>query len=116
MLANPIILEWQVTKITYIDITGARHVVDGKPNTTVMQNAKDNSVPGILADCGGACACATCHVIVDEGWVSRIPAASEVELQMLEFAINREANSRLSCQIKVEDDLDGLVVRVAASD
>jgi len=109
-------LEPLMTKITYIDTTGMRHVVDAKPDTTVMQTGKQYGVPGILADCGGACACATCHVIVDAAWVSRIPPAAEVELQMLEFALNREDNSRLSCQIKVEPSLDGLVVRVASSE
>ena len=103
-----------MTTITYIDTAGKHHVVEAKPDATVMQAAKEHDVPGILADCGGACACATCHVIVPPEWANRLPPASEVELQMLEFALNREANSRLSCQIKADSTADGLVVYVAS--
>lgn len=101
-------------KITYIDTSGKHHVVDASKAATVMQAAKEHDVPGILADCGGACACATCHVVVDPEWVNRLPPAAEVELQMLEFALNREENSRLSCQLRVNEGLDGLIVRVAS--
>lgn len=91
-------------------------MVDAGAATSVMQAAKDHAVPGILADCGGACACATCHVVVAAEWASKMLPATDVELQMLEFALNREANSRLSCQIKVDQSLDGLIVRVASSE
>jgi 2Fe-2S ferredoxin len=103
-------------KITFIEPTGEEYVVDAKVGDSVMQSAKVGDVPGILADCGGACACATCHVVVDESWASRLVPAADVELQMLEFAINREDRSRLSCQIKVEEGFDGLVVRVPSAD
>src|SRR5262245_25171552 len=101
-----------MTKITFFDATGRQHDVYVSLGGTVMQVAKENEVPGILADCGGACACATCHVIVEKPWFDRIPAATDFELEMLEFAMNREANSRLSCQIKIEESLDGIVIRV----
>lgn len=77
-----------------------------------MENAIKNSVPGIEAECGGACACATCHVYVDEAWTGKTGSAEAMEEDMLDFAFDLQPNSRLSCQIKVTDDLDGLVVRV----
>jgi 2Fe-2S ferredoxin len=109
--------EWEnehMTKITYIDTTGKHHEVEAGSAVTVMQAAREHDVPGITADCGGTCACGTCHVIVSPEWVDRLPAAGDVELLMLEFALNREKNSRLSCQIKVDPSLDGLVVHVAS--
>ncbi|MNT81861.1 Ferredoxin-6 [compost metagenome] len=77
-----------------------------------MENAVRNSVPGIEAECGGACACATCHVYVDEAWTEKVGAPSPMEEDMLDFAADVQPNSRLSCQIKVTAGLDGLVVRV----
>ena len=102
-------------KITYIEHDGTEHVVDVKPGLSVMEGAIRNNVPGIDADCGGACACATCHVYVDENFAAETGRPSAMEESMLDFAENVEGNSRLSCQIKVSDDLDGLVVRLPES-
>ena len=104
-----------MAKITYIEFNGAEHVVDVKNGLSVMEGAVKNNIPGIDADCGGACACATCHVYVDENWVDKTGSQSAMEESMLDFAENVEPNSRLSCQIKVTDDLDGLVVRMPQS-
>ena len=101
-------------KLILIEHNGQRHEVSVDAGITVMQAAKDNGVPGILADCGGACACATCHVIVDPEWASRLTPITEIEDGMLEYAMGREATSRLSCQINVSDELDGMVVRIPA--
>lgn len=103
-----------MTKITYIDPAGNHHLVDALPGISMMQAARDHAVPGILADCGGACACATCQVIIAPEWVDRLPPPADLELQMLEIALNRETNSRLSCQITIEENLEGMVVRVAS--
>ena len=102
-------------KITYIDASGQERQVEGKNGMTVMETAIKNNIPGIDADCGGACACATCHVYVDEAWQEKTGKSSAMEESMLDFAENVEANSRLSCQIKVTDALDGLVVRMPES-
>ncbi|HEX5378640.1 MAG TPA: 2Fe-2S iron-sulfur cluster-binding protein [Phenylobacterium sp.] len=104
-----------MAKITYIENDGTEHVIDVKPGLTVMEGAVKNNVPGIDADCGGACACATCHVYVDAAWESKTGEKSAMEESMLDFAENVEANSRLSCQIKVSDELDGLIVRLPES-
>jgi 2Fe-2S ferredoxin len=104
-----------MAKITYIEHDGTEHSVDVKTGLSVMEGAIKNNVPGIDADCGGACACATCHVYVDAAWESKTGDKSAMEESMLDFAENVEANSRLSCQIKVTDDLDGLVVRLPES-
>ena len=104
-----------MAKVTYIEHNGAEHVLDVKTGLTVMEAAVKNNVPGIDADCGGACACATCHVYVDAAWQSQTGSKSAMEESMLDFAENVEANSRLSCQIKVTDELDGLVVRLPES-
>lgn len=101
-----------MTKITYIAFDGARFDVEAQNGSTVMENAIRNSVPGIEAECGGACACATCHVYVDEEWTERVGPPQAMEEDMLDFAWEPQQNSRLSCQIVVSDDLDGLVVRV----
>jgi 2Fe-2S ferredoxin len=102
-------------KITYIEHNGAEHALDVKNGLSVMEGAVKNNVPGIDADCGGACACATCHVYVDAAWADKVGSKSAMEESMLDFAENVEANSRLSCQIKVSDALDGLVVRMPES-
>lgn len=99
-------------QITYIQFDGTEQTVDVRKGLTVMEGAIKNNVPGIDADCGGACACATCHVYVDEAWREKTGKASAMEESMLDFAQNVEPNSRLSCQIKVTDDLDGLIVRL----
>lgn len=100
-------------KITYIEHTGTEHVVDVANGLTVMEGARDNNIPGIEADCGGACACSTCHVYVDEAWVAKLPVKDDMEADMLDFAWQPDTDkSRLTCQLKVTDDLDGLVVRM----
>ncbi len=99
-------------KITYIEHNGTEHVVDAQVGMTVMEAAVKNMVPGIDADCGGACACATCHVYVDEKWVETTGSAEEMEEDMLDFAFDVRESSRLSCQLKVTDEFDGLVVNV----
>lgn len=102
-------------KITYIAHNGEQTDVEVTVGMSVMEGAVRNSVSGIDAECGGACACATCHVYIDESWWTRVSAASGNEAQMLEFANEVASNSRLSCQIKVTEDLDGLIVRMPAS-
>ncbi len=104
-----------MAKITYIEHNGTEHVIDVKSGLSVMEGAVKNNIPGIDADCGGACACATCHVYVDEAWRPKTGEKSAMEESMLDFAENVEDNSRLSCQIKVSDELDGLVVRMPES-
>ena len=99
-----------MAKITYIEHDGTQHVHEGEDGMTVMEVAIKNSVPGIDADCGGACACATCHVYVDENWLGKLGERTEMEEDMLDFAFEVQDNSRLSCQIKVSDEVDGLVV------
>ncbi len=98
-------------KITYIEHDGTPHEVEGEVGMTVMEVARKASVPGIEAECGGACSCATCHVYVDDAWVGKTGSAAEMEEDMLDFAFDVQPNSRLSCQIKVTDELDGLIVR-----
>ena len=97
-------------KITYIDDAGTARSVEAEVGSTVMENAVRNSIPGIEAECGGACACATCHVYVDEAWTEAVGKPEPMEEDMLDFAFEVKPNSRLSCQIKVRPDLDGLVV------
>ncbi|HHL21063.1 MAG TPA: 2Fe-2S iron-sulfur cluster binding domain-containing protein [Aliiroseovarius sp.] len=100
-----------MAKIKYVEYGGTEHVVDVPTGMTVMEGARDNGIPGIEADCGGACACSTCHVYVDEAWVDKLPAKDAMEEDMLDFAYEPDARrSRLTCQVKVTDDLDGLVV------
>ena len=98
-------------KITYIEHNGKERTVEVPEGWTVMEGAVKNRVPGIDADCGGACACATCHVYVDPAWLPKLPPRQEMEEQMLDFAQEVKPNSRLSCQIKVGRALEGLVVR-----
>jgi len=104
-----------MAKITYIQFDGAEQTVDVKPGLSVMEGAVKHNVPGIDADCGGACACATCHVYVDQAWAEKAGVRGAMEESMLDFAENVEPNSRLSCQIKVTDELDGLIVRLPES-
>jgi 2Fe-2S ferredoxin len=93
-----------MTKITYIEFNGTEHAVDVAEGLSVMEGAIRYTIPGIEGDCGGACACATCHVYVEDGWFEKL----------LDFAFDVHPNSRLSCQIKVDPSLDGLVVRTPA--
>jgi 2Fe-2S ferredoxin len=101
-----------MAKVTYIEFSGRERVVDVTPGSSVMEGAAHNGVVGILADCGGSCSCATCHVYVDAAWVDRVPAKEEMEASMLDCVMDQQPNSRLSCQIKVTEELDGLVVRL----
>jgi ferredoxin, 2Fe-2S len=101
-------------KITYIDAAGASRTVEAALGSTVMETAVKNSIPGIEAECGGACACATCHVYVDEAWIATTGKAQPMEDDMLDFAFEVRPTSRLSCQIKVTAALDGLVVTTPA--
>ncbi|MBX6426604.1 MAG: 2Fe-2S iron-sulfur cluster binding domain-containing protein [Variibacter sp.] len=98
-------------KITFIDFQGTARTVEAEIGATVMETALKNGVPGIEAECGGACACATCHVYVDGDWFAKVGPPSPMEEDMLDFGYDVRENSRLSCQIKVTEDLDGLVVR-----
>ena len=104
-----------MAKITYIEFNGAAHTVDVKVGNSVMEGAIKNNVPGIDADCGGACACATCHVYIPDEWRGAVGDRSDMEESMLDFAENVKDNSRLSCQIKVTDALDGLTVTMPES-
>ena len=99
-------------KITYIEHSGTPHTVDVPVGLTVMEGAVNNNIPGIDADCGGACACSTCHVYVNPDWVAKLPAREDMEVDMLDFAYEPNERSRLTCQIKVTPALDGLVVQM----
>ena len=99
-------------KITYIENNGKTHNIEVPNELSVMEGAIQNNIPGIDADCGGACACATCHIYVDEKWFNKLPSKSEAEQDMLDMAIEPNKFSRLGCQITVNDDLDGLVVKM----
>jgi len=101
-----------MAKITFIGTDGTRYEVEAENGSTVMENAIRNGVPGIEAECGGACACATCHVYIGEEWRPLTGTAEPMEEDMLDFAYDLRSNSRLSCQIKVTDELDGLIVTV----
>ena len=103
-----------MTKITFKDATGAARNVEAANGSTVMEAAIRNSIPGIDAECGGACACATCHVYIDESWVETVGKPSQMEEDMLDFAFEVRPTSRLSCQIKVAANLDGLIVTTPA--
>ena len=99
-------------KITYIEHGGTEHTVDVPVGLTVMEGAVNNNIPGIDADCGGACACSTCHVYIDPAWVGKLPPREDMEEDMLDFAFEPNERSRLTCQVKVTADLDGLVVQM----
>ena len=98
-------------KITYIAASGTSRTAEAVLGATVMETAIRNAIPGIEAECGGACACATCHVYIEEAWREKVGPPSPMEEDMLDFGYDVRANSRLSCQIKVSEELDGLVVR-----
>jgi ferredoxin, 2Fe-2S len=103
-----------MAKITFIDATGTVRAVEAEIGSTVMEVAIKNAIPGIEAECGGACACATCHVYVAPEWAAATGKAEPMEEDMLDFAFDVKPTSRLSCQIKVKDSLDGLVVTTPA--
>ena len=104
-----------MAKIIYVDHEGAERVIEATNGESVMETAIKNSIPGIDADCGGACACATCHVYIDEAFMDKVGQPEDMEQSMLDFAENVQSNSRLSCQISVSDDLDGLKVTTPES-
>ncbi len=99
-------------KITYIEHDGTSHEIEADVGTTVMNAALDNLVPGIDADCGGECSCATCHVMVDAAWTDMVGQPDATEESMLDLNPESQENSRLSCQIRVSEELDGLVVNL----
>ena len=99
-------------KITYIDDTGNKKTIDVEKGLSVMEGAIQNNIPGIDADCGGSMACATCHVYVKEEWFNKLPNKEDGEEDMLDMAFEPKKNSRLSCQLMVSDQLDGLVVNL----
>lgn len=102
-------------QIKLIEHNGTEHLVEAARGITVMQAAVDNLVPGIVGDCGGACSCATCHAYVDPQWAGRLPPPGEDEQSMLEGVIDQQPNSRLTCQIVIDETLDGMVLRMPAS-
>jgi 2Fe-2S ferredoxin len=98
--------------ITLIEFNGREHIIEAETDKSLMQNALDNMVPGIDADCGGACACGTCHCFVDQTWREAVGASDAMEESMLGMRPDRAESSRLSCQIQVSDAMDGMVVRL----
>lgn len=102
-------------KILFIEHSGKEHLIEAEAGKSVMQAAVENLVPGIVGDCGGACSCATCHGYVDAAWEGKVEPKGETEEMMLDGAMNVESNSRLTCQIMVKAELDGLVVRLPSS-
>ena len=101
-----------MAKITYIEHNGKSHTVEVPDQLSVMEGALQNNIPGIDAECGGACACATCHVYVDEKWFDKLPDIENAEQDMLDVAFEPKKFSRLGCQITITKDLDGLVVKM----
>ncbi|MEL6531760.1 MAG: 2Fe-2S iron-sulfur cluster-binding protein [Pseudomonadota bacterium] len=102
-----------MAKIVYVEFDGTKHSVDVAQGATLMEGARNAAIPGIEGDCGGACACSTCHVYVDPDWVARLPGVEPMEEDMLDFAYAPRAGlSRLTCQIEVTDAMDGLVVHL----
>lgn len=103
-------------KIIYITGDGVRHEIVVENGYSVMEGAINNDIDGIVAECGGACACATCHSYVDDAWLEKLPPMDDMEDSMLDAAYERKYNSRLTCQIEVTDELDGLVIHVGANE
>ena len=99
-----------MAKITYIDLNGNSKTIEIEKGLSVMEGAIQNNIPGIDADCGGSMACATCHVYVEDKWLDKIPKPEDGEIDMIDMAFEPKKNSRLSCQITLVDELDGLVV------
>ena len=104
-----------MAKITYIDHEGTEREIEAKNGETIMEVAVKNAIPGIDADCGGACACATCHVYVDADWLGKLKDKDDMEDSMLDFAEGVKDNSRLCCQIMINDELDGIKVSTPES-
>ena len=105
-------ISYLMAKITYITHNNEKHSVEVQNGLTVMEGAVQNDIPGIDADCGGGMACATCHVYVNDGWFDKISAKEDGEEDMLDMAFEPKKNSRLSCQIIISDELDGLIVNI----
>ena len=101
-----------MAKITYIEFDGEEHEIDVAPGRSVMQGAVENGIFGIIGECGGSCSCGTCHVYVDPQWIDKVGDKNAIESGMLEDVCGGQPNSRLSCQIKVSEELDGLIVRM----
>jgi len=100
-------------KVIYITADETRHEVEVELGYSIMEGAVNNNIEGIVAECGGACACATCHSYVDAAWTDKIPTMDDMEDSMLDAAFERKDNSRLTCQIEITDELDGIVIHVA---
>ena len=100
-------------KVNYITTDEERHEVEVEAGYSIMEGAINNNIDGIVAECGGACACATCHSYVDAAWTDKIPSMDDMEDSMLDAAFERKDNSRLTCQIEMSDALDGIVIHVA---
>ena len=101
-----------MAKITYKDYQGSSKTIEVKNGLSVMEGAVQNDIPGIDADCGGSMACATCHVYIEEKWLDKLPKAEDAEVDMIDMAYEPKKNSRLSCQVIVSDELDGLTVNI----
>ena len=101
-----------MTKVTYVENSGNSHTIDIANGLSVMEGAVQNDIPGIDADCGGGMACATCHVYVEEEWLDKLTKKEDGEEDMLDMAYEPKKNSRLSCQLIVSDELDGLIVNI----
>ena len=102
-------------RVTYIESSGKERQVDLDNGQSIMQGALDNLIEGILGECGGCCSCATCHCYVDDAWLEKVGAPNDMEKDMLDSVVDPKSSSRLSCQIQMSDDLDGLVVRLPES-
>ena len=103
-------------RIIFITPNGEKHEVEVESGYSVMEAAINNNIDGIVAECGGACACATCHSYIDDAWTGRMPPMDDMEDSILDAAYDRRDNSRLTCQLEVQDDWDGLVVHVAENE
>ena len=103
-----------MTKITYKDNTGASKTIEVENGLSIMEGAIQHDIPGIDADCGGSMACATCHVYVEEKWFNKLPKMEDAEVDMIDMAYEPKKNSRLSCQLIVSDELEGLIVTTPA--
>ena len=102
-----------MSKVIYITPNGERIEVEVENGYSIMEGAINNNIDGIVAECGGACECATCHSYIDDNWLSRLPEMDDMEDSMLDAAYERQSNSRLTCQIEMNDDLDGLIIYIA---
>jgi len=112
---QPNISDYRMPKITFVDYQGNERSVEASSGDTVMEVATSNDIPGIDADCGGACACATCHVFVNEEWLKMVGKPGDLEAEMLEVAEEVTAASRLACQVHISDEMDGLIVATPES-